>query len=217
MNEETQKIIEDQMATLPPEIKTILADFDWATKANELGAKYQLHIDQIGALQTEILMVLIGIVPPDEFENEIKTHLNLPQEKIPQIVNDANEMIFKPVRQALVDIYDQVLTDEDVAEEGAVAPTINTPVVNTATGTDREALLAAIENPPASPTMSVGTGTPTPTTKPTTLETVRIPKQETDYSLVKEAVDLSADKKAIEHTDLTPPPAKIDPYREMPI
>ncbi len=209
MDEETQKIIEDQMATLPPEIKTVLAEFDWATKSNELGAKHQLHIDQLGTLQTEILLVLIGIVPPDSFESELKESLKLPDEKIAEIVKDANEMIFKPVRQSLVDIYDQVLTDEDVA------PDVNVPAAP-APSTTREALIAAIENPPASPSLGGG---PTPASSIAqikTLEAVRMPKQETDYSLVKEAADLAENKKTIEHTDLTPPPAKVDPYREIP-
>jgi hypothetical protein len=208
MDEETQKTIEEQMAALPQEIKTILANFDWASRSNELGQKHGIHVDQLGQLQTEILMVLIGIIPPDEFENELKTVLGLPAEKVTAIVNDANEMIFKPVRQSLVDVYEGVLTDEDVAPETEdVLKSSGVEVLEAQKG----------DGPQNSSGVRPLGSTPAGIVAQKLSGSFNLPKEETDLSLVNKGVRPPGPDAGVGPLNAPATASKIDPYREKPI
>ena len=120
MPDEIQNTINEQLQTLPPEIAQAIKSIDWATKINEIGQKYALHIDQLGILENEIVLVLIGLVNPDDFANQIRSRINLPEDKILQIEQDATSLIFAPVRQNLIDIYDEELKDDQSEEKEVV-------------------------------------------------------------------------------------------------
>lgn len=112
MENNTQKIIEEKMAKLPEYIKTALAKIDWGSEILNIGRKHGLHIDEMGILQTETVMVLVGLVHPDEYSGNLHQELHLPKDKIDAIVIDVNEKIFKNIRQALIDF----ITTQDEAE-----------------------------------------------------------------------------------------------------
>ncbi len=111
----TQKIIEEKIAQLPEYIRTALAQMNWSSEILSIGKKHGLHVDQMGALQTETAMVLVGLVHPDEYSKNLHQELSLPQDKINAIVADVNEKIFKNIRQALIDF---ITTQDSTADVG---------------------------------------------------------------------------------------------------
>ncbi len=76
-------------------------------------------------LGKSVTNVLSGIISSEEFPNSLK-YLNLPVEKITEIIKDTNEKIFKRIRESLVG---------------------NTKIEETKGLESREELLRSIENP----------------------------------------------------------------------
>ncbi len=211
MENETENLIKEQFAKLPPEIRQAVASFDWESKVQEIGQKNSLHVDKLATLQDEIFLVIIGLVYPDDFINQIKSRLGLPDDKIKTIVNDSNEMIFRPIREALVKIYDEEFKDanlETTEEEMSTVDSVHEetrPADAQGYGMAREDLLRAIENPPRTESIKI--------VSDKMAGNFSLPKVETDYSIMKPAAAPGSGE-AKEETANAP---KIDPYRERPI
>jgi len=63
--------------------------------------KYGLHIDQVGILEREIMLLLMGIENPDEFTQTLVEEARLDQQTINGITRDVNELIFVPLREQM--------------------------------------------------------------------------------------------------------------------
>lgn len=189
MDNDMQNTIKTQLEELPAEVRQAIGSFDWALKVQEIGKKNGLHIDQLDPLEAEIALVIIGSTAPDDFSNQLKRNLALPEEKLAPIVTDANEMIFKPIREALVKIYEENLTDADLAETISSEAGMKSAGVEILNGTQ--------------PTVSK-------ITQDKMMGTFHLPKIETDVSITKSAPEA----KNLPTPGVMP---KIDPYREKPL
>jgi hypothetical protein len=107
MDEKTQKIINDHLEKLPPYIRESLKHIPWANEILQIGKRYGIHVDQMGTLQLETMMVLVGIVHPDEYPKSLRQELNLPEETINNVVREVNERILKTIRQELIAYIEQ--------------------------------------------------------------------------------------------------------------
>ena len=96
----TQKITQ-RLAELPADVRQAVQSADMAKKIEAPGATYKLHVDQIGELEDETLMVMLGFVEPESFEKRITDSLHLPAEVGKQIAADINRDIFVAVRASL--------------------------------------------------------------------------------------------------------------------
>jgi hypothetical protein len=117
MNSETQKLIDERMAKLPAYIRTALAQIHWGEQIISIGKKNGLHIDEMGALQTETVLVLVGLVHPDQYAKNLQHELHIPKEKIDAIIMDVNEKVFKNIRQSLIDF---ITTENENKEEKGI-------------------------------------------------------------------------------------------------
>lgn len=114
--ETNQKLIEERVAMLPPYIRTALGNINWGPEILNIGKKFGLHVDEMGTLQTETVLVLVGLVHPNEYPANLRQELHVPQEKIDGIVKDVNEKILKTIRQSLIDFIEHESTQENVGE-----------------------------------------------------------------------------------------------------
>lgn len=112
--ETNQKLIEERVAMLPPYIRAALDNINWGPEILNIGKKHGLHVDDMGTLQTETVLVLVGLVHPNDYPANLKQELHVPQEKIDGIVKDVNEKILKTIRQSLIDFIEH----EDAQEKG---------------------------------------------------------------------------------------------------
>lgn len=90
--------------TLPNPIRTYLASGKYSSVTQMLMGKYSLHIDQSGILERELLLMLMGLETPDEFETALKNELQLPEGVILQIMDDVNQEVFVPLRKEIREI-----------------------------------------------------------------------------------------------------------------
>ncbi len=86
------------MKTLPPVIRTYLAEGKYTTVARILTTRYGLRIDQAGVLEREIMLLLMGIETPPEFVQALTEEARLDKKIVDSIVQDVNEQIFVPLR-----------------------------------------------------------------------------------------------------------------------
>ncbi|HCR52670.1 TPA: hypothetical protein DIV48_03460 [Candidatus Kaiserbacteria bacterium] len=89
------------MQTLPPPIRSYLAQGRYTSVAKNLMMKHRLRIDQAGILEREIMLLLMGIENPDEFTQSLAEEAKLDEQTINGIVQDVNEQIFIPLREEM--------------------------------------------------------------------------------------------------------------------
>ena len=71
---------------------------DLSNEVQSLMGRYQLHVDQGGVLQRELLLMLLGQQEPAGFMKELAT-AGIEQGKVQSMMVDINEEIFKPLRK----------------------------------------------------------------------------------------------------------------------
>jgi hypothetical protein len=116
MNPETENIIKEQMKILPKEVINILADPAWSEKVLTIGRKNGLTEEQSQTLLLETNLVLLGLVHPDEYADELKNRLKIDEMKADNIVSDINREILSGVREKLIAMF--ASQEQSFIEEG---------------------------------------------------------------------------------------------------
>lgn len=96
-----EESIQQVMRTLPPAIRTYIEGEQYAKVAQTLTTKYQLHVDQGGILEREMLLLLLGIENPAEFASALQTETGLKQELVVAIMKDLNQQVFAPLQETM--------------------------------------------------------------------------------------------------------------------
>ncbi|MFA6339255.1 MAG: hypothetical protein WCW87_04355 [Candidatus Paceibacterota bacterium] len=134
--------LDERFDNLSKEARDAIEKSDYQTKIYEIGQKYNLTISQMGVLGESTIKVMLGITPPDKFEESLK-ELKISAEKIIEIVNDINNQILKKIREELVKNINQNKEFEKKESRDLFENSLET----------REELLEKIENP--EPTKSI--------------------------------------------------------------
>ena len=140
---DTAQIIKNQLAKLPPEMREAIANSKWQEELRRIAEQFKLHIDQAGDLETETMLILIGIASPAEFVKNLQNALIIKEDLADQIALAVNDSIFLRIRDAMRKMYDQMEEHSSGAE----------------TMLDRGSILHEIENPTTEKISSVA-GTP---------------------------------------------------------
>lgn len=119
MDTEFKKKIEERFEELPKSLAEAIKSSNWEKAVFDIGRKHDLHVDDIGELQNELILVLVGIVHPDEFRsvliNEIGIKASLVDEIIEELNVEVNERIKARLKLELAK-EEESLTDDDVSE-----------------------------------------------------------------------------------------------------
>jgi len=108
--------IKKKFALLPKDIQTTLSSIEVDKKIQNIGKKYDLHIDQIGLLGEIVGFVLLGFTPRKNLIAEVKKELEINSTQASLIVSSVDNEIFKPVRESMEKIESPENTKgEDVA------------------------------------------------------------------------------------------------------
>lgn len=93
--------VAEVMQTLPPVLRTYIAEEKYAPVTQSLMSKYHLRIDQAGVLEQETMLMLMGIETPNEFTQALVEEAKLDQQTVNSIVQDVNTQIFIPLREQM--------------------------------------------------------------------------------------------------------------------
>ncbi len=139
-NEETKKIISEQLAILPEDVKKAILSVDYAKQLQEVTKRNNLLIDQAGALETETTLTLLGLEVLNDYVENISRELSLPREKALIVAHDVDELIFKNIRESLQMINNASLAEEIEIEEREKG-------TNAEESINREDVMSGIEDP----------------------------------------------------------------------
>lgn len=126
-----EEIIQSQLLILPEHVRNMVMEGNWRTAVYKIGQKYNLHIDELGELEHEIFLVMIGLESSSNLVSNMLTNVTQKRDVVSNIIKEVNETVFEPLR----DFIRQ--TDREIAaiESGAAArasapitPTTPTPL-----------------------------------------------------------------------------------------
>ncbi len=155
MDDETQKIIAEQMKKLPKDVVGAIISVDYKTKLQEITQRQRLLIDQAGKLEMETTLVMIGLEPLADYISNLQRELGIPSNQAKIIALDISENIFKPIRNSL-----QMMNEAGEAEETPATKFTDSNEI----GLNRDQILDEIENP-----VSNRSSFTQPTSQPVTL------------------------------------------------
>lgn len=126
MEEDLKKKIQARFAELPEDLQKAIQSSDLSKKVQTIAQKYQLHIDQSGSLEDEILMAMLGFTDPGEFEQNIVEHARVPKEKAGELAADVGKGVFAPIRTAMQEFSQERALRSTLKDEGmSKAPVAN--------------------------------------------------------------------------------------------
>ncbi len=137
MDENIKKTIKEKFDSLPESIQELIMSSHYQDILVEIGKKYQLNVEQMGILERETTLVMMGLSPTQSFESELTQELNIDKMKGNQIVIEINEKIFLTIRDLLKLMYTPAGEEPSVEE---VSKSKEQPTES------REELLKHIEN-----------------------------------------------------------------------
>jgi len=173
---ETKSELVSRFELLPEEIKKVIMDAGYQKTLFDLAKTEKLTYEELGTLETETTMVLLGMTKPAEYRSELEQELKKSSAQTDSIVKAVNEQVFTPIRAALERLYaakkepeDYIATDIMRGVEPKPAAPIfeQAPVQNAIHGTigsmSAPQVLTSAEKNVLEKTGVVITPTPTPT------------------------------------------------------
>lgn len=101
MDLEFKKKIEERMEEIPKALADAIRTSGWEKIVFDIGRKHSLHVDDIGQLQNELILVLVGIVHPDEFRSIVINEIGINSDKADTIIEEINSEINEKIKNAL--------------------------------------------------------------------------------------------------------------------
>lgn len=101
------EIIKERYKELPADIKEAIANTDLASKFDAIAKKHGLHIDQNGSLQTETILVMIGLESTEDYVDNIKKALDISRVQAIEIAKDINSEILDSIRVSIRQIQER--------------------------------------------------------------------------------------------------------------
>lgn len=107
MDLEFKKKIEERMKELPKSLAEAIEKSGWEKAVFDIGRKHSLHVDDIGNIQNELILVLTGLVHPDEFRSVVINEIGIKEEKADAIIEEINVAINDRIRERLKEALDR--------------------------------------------------------------------------------------------------------------
>ncbi len=157
--------------TIPKEILEAIKSSSVYSKLESIGARYNLLLDQIGQLEVDTRMVLIGKLPSVKFIDTVARDLEIDKEISEKIVKDINEEIFMPLRESIRKVQEEITLEQNTVpippsrpltplekagnfEIVKDKPVSTSPQYNNSS-LNKAQILDGIENPPTTPRVSI--------------------------------------------------------------
>lgn len=158
----TQDDIQAALTKLPPEIAEYAKSTELYETFESVRLKYDLHLDQAGALILAIYAVVVELRPFSELPQLMREALgDIPQEKQNEIMSDFNERVFSVLREKTKQKVFKGQITENSNKQAPMKPLVNTsPLIMKKTVVEQKMLSGDVTAPVPVP---VPTKTPKPT------------------------------------------------------
>lgn len=101
MDQALEAQVQQRLKELPEEIRMAVLSADLDRKIQSIGQKHKLHIDQIGNLEDETLLVMLGFSDPVEFMDQLVERLSVTPVEASLISADVVHDVFMPIRESM--------------------------------------------------------------------------------------------------------------------
>ena len=98
MTEELKKTIKEELANLTQEGQDAINAVDWVKITEEIGKKFNLEESEVGDLQIETLLVLIGATDLEFYAVNIENHVNTTTATANALAEEVFKQVLTPVR-----------------------------------------------------------------------------------------------------------------------
>jgi len=140
MDPDTQKKIKEQFELLPEVVRNAITSADVQKQLRAVSDNHQLHIDQWGKLENEVMLTLLGFEEPVNLPSNLQSEVGVTAEIAESLAKDINKIVFEPIRQELErqlehpDAQEKHITAEEAAGQQMLAGEMKT-VPSVAPGT----------------------------------------------------------------------------------
>lgn len=128
MEPETEKIIKEQMETLPEEVRSLFTDPKINEKILEIGNNNILNTEQMEIYQTETFLLMLGLTHPSDYQDELKSKLNISDEALNNISKEIYVLFSREIIEKLKEIYEKT-EDENEEKEDVIENEISKTLV----------------------------------------------------------------------------------------
>ena len=129
--DDVKKEIRTRYELLPEDIKQAIMDDNYQMKLFEIGKANKLTYEELGSLEMETTMVLLGMTRPTEFRDELQLELKKNDAEIDALVTVVNEQVFTPIRASLDRVYAAKKDPADYIPESITTGFVAKPVAQT--------------------------------------------------------------------------------------
>lgn len=171
---ETKNELASRFELLPEDIKAAIMDTGYQEKLFNLAKAQKLTYEELGVLETETTLVLLGMTKPADYRDELQQELKKNDPEIDAIVKAVNEQVFAPIRASLERVYSAQKDPADYVPESIV--------------TGQEEKPAAPVFPPASAPVSTPAASPAPAMPAPVAATTPTPAPAMASSIARPAV-----------------------------
>ncbi len=105
MLDDNSKLIQARYLQLPPEIQDLITADRTRKFILELGKRNGVHVDELGILENEILIVMLGLEDPARLPAQLRARAHFSEEKASAIAAEVDKQLLAPLRSAYERLY----------------------------------------------------------------------------------------------------------------
>ncbi len=109
----SDSIIQERFKKLPAPIQEMVTSPDTQRLVQDIGKRYGLHIDEMGALENELIIVLLGLEMPQALPHNVMKATHLKEEEAMKIATELNEKLLEPLREEFRLLYKKDIVEEE--------------------------------------------------------------------------------------------------------
>jgi hypothetical protein len=119
--------LDERFAKLPIEVQEAISKSNYQNTLYGIAEKYKLSIEDMGILEEVTTKVMLNIIHPDNYEEELKSQISTKEGSLSDLVKDVNENVLKTIRDILKKNWknEEVKTIEDEVPIPPYAKNIN--------------------------------------------------------------------------------------------
>ncbi len=101
-NEKMKQVFEEELQKLPEINRRALLSFDWLKQITEIGKSNGIIDSEIEDFQIETILVLVGMVSPNDYPNELAVRLALSPAQVESLLGEVVKKVFTPIHDYIV-------------------------------------------------------------------------------------------------------------------
>lgn len=127
MDQDIQKIIEEQKRKMPKAVRDAIVNIDMNHELQRLSESHGLRADQGSALEAEIFLLLLGLEHPNVFVKNLTRTGMFSGDQATKLANDIDKTILAPIKHELLKMFQEQPHDEQKEKTEEPKPPQNLP------------------------------------------------------------------------------------------